>query len=79
MSRYMGRKVNPSRFDRSQIRSYVVLIPIAFIMILPIIYVIVMSCLPILHVSSLENQLGRISEILVGFLLLWEFHFQGIY
>lgn len=43
----MGRKVNPSRFDRSQIRSYVVLIPIAFIMILPIIYVIVTAFKPL--------------------------------
>lgn len=40
MSRYMGRKINPEKFDRSHIRSYLFLIPIAIVMILPIIYVV---------------------------------------
>lgn len=45
--RYMGKKVNPTRFDRSQIKSYAFLLPVAIIMALPIIYIIVTAFKPL--------------------------------
>lgn len=34
-----GTKINPTRFDKSQIKFYLVLIPVALFMVLPIIYI----------------------------------------
>ena len=37
---YQGNKINPSKFSRSQIKFYLILIPLCVVMILPIIYII---------------------------------------
>ena len=37
---FQGKKINPSRFHVSQIKFYVILLPVAVFMVLPIIYVI---------------------------------------
>ncbi|MDR1532604.1 MAG: carbohydrate ABC transporter permease [Clostridiales bacterium] len=37
---YQGSKINPTKFDRSQIGFYVVLVPLAFLMVLPIVYIV---------------------------------------
>jgi len=37
--RYQGTKINPNKFDRSQLKFYMVLIPMALLMILPVIYI----------------------------------------
>lgn len=47
MGRYMGRKVNPSKFDYSQIRSYLILTPVAIVMALPIIYIFITAFKPL--------------------------------
>lgn len=39
MSSFQGTKINPSRFDKSQIKFYFILIPFAIIMGLPIVYI----------------------------------------
>lgn len=39
--------INPSRFDRSQIKFYLVLLPIGFVMLLPIIFIFVNAFKPI--------------------------------
>ena len=50
--RYQGNKLNPSKFSRSQIPFFLVLIPLAFVFMLPIVYIFVTafkpwtSCLP---------------------------------
>lgn len=36
---YQGTKINPSKFDKSQIKFFVVLIPLAIFMALPIVYI----------------------------------------
>lgn len=39
-SSYQGNRINPSRFHRSQLKFYVILIPLCLFMILPIIYIV---------------------------------------
>ncbi len=39
MSSFQGTKINPSKFDKSQIKFYLILIPFAIIMGLPIVYI----------------------------------------
>lgn len=46
-NRYMGRKINPTAFDRSHIKSYLFLIPVAFVMVLPIVYIFVTAFKPL--------------------------------
>ncbi|CCQ97012.1 Binding-protein-dependent transport systems inner membrane component [[Clostridium] ultunense Esp] len=40
MASFQGTKINPTRFDKSQIKFYVILIPLALFMVLPIIFII---------------------------------------
>lgn len=40
MARFHGTKINPDRFDKSQLKFYLVLIPMAIFMGLPIVYII---------------------------------------
>ena len=47
MSKFTGRKINPTSFDRSQIKSYILLLPMAIIMTLPLIYVVVTAFKPL--------------------------------
>jgi len=44
---YQGTKVNPSKFHRSQLKFYAILIPLAFFMLLPIIFIISHAFKPI--------------------------------
>lgn len=37
---YQGNKINPSKFHRSQLKFYLILIPLCLVMILPIIYIV---------------------------------------
>ena len=37
---FQGTKINPKRFDRSQLKFYAVLVPMALFMVLPVIYII---------------------------------------
>lgn len=46
-NRYMGRKINPNTFDRSQIKSYLFLIPVAIVMGLPMVYIFVTAFKPL--------------------------------
>lgn len=46
-NRYMGRKINPNTFDRSQIKSYLFLIPVAIVMALPMVYIFVTAFKPL--------------------------------
>lgn len=39
-SSYQGNRINPTRFSRSQIKFYLILIPLCIFMVLPIIYVV---------------------------------------
>ena len=45
--RYQGNKINPSRFSRSQIPFYAVLIPLAVVYVLPIVYIFVTAFKPL--------------------------------
>lgn len=38
MAKYQGTKVNPAKFHRSQLKFYIILVPLAVFMILPILY-----------------------------------------
>jgi multiple sugar transport system permease protein len=40
MANFQGTKINPKRFDRSQIKFYLILAPLALFMILPVVYII---------------------------------------
>lgn len=37
---YSGTKINPDRFDKSQLKFYLILVPIAVIMLLPLLYIL---------------------------------------
>ncbi|HBM79747.1 MAG: carbohydrate ABC transporter permease [Clostridiales bacterium] len=39
MSSYQGTKINPTKFDKSQLKFYFILMPLAVFMLLPIIYI----------------------------------------
>ena len=45
-NRYQGTKINPTRYDRSQIKFFAVLIPLAVVMGLPIVYIFVTAFKP---------------------------------
>ncbi|KAA0561207.1 carbohydrate ABC transporter permease [Rossellomorea aquimaris] len=47
MSSFHGTKMNPDRFHRSQMKFYIVLIPLAVFMIMPIVYIISHAFKPI--------------------------------
>ena len=36
---FQGTKINPKRFDKSQIKFFIILVPIAFMMALPILFI----------------------------------------
>lgn len=40
MSSFQGTKINPTSFNKSQIRFYLILIPLAIFMILPVLYIV---------------------------------------
>ncbi|MGZ9583381.1 carbohydrate ABC transporter permease [Paenibacillus marinisediminis] len=46
MASFQGSKINPSRFDRSQFKFYLFLIPLSFFMILPIVFIFTQSLKP---------------------------------
>ena len=37
---FQGTKINPKRFDKSQLKFYIVLVPMALFMVLPVIYIV---------------------------------------
>ncbi|NTW96533.1 MAG: carbohydrate ABC transporter permease, partial [Erysipelotrichaceae bacterium] len=37
---FQGTKINPKRFDKSQLKFYAVLVPMALFMVLPVIYIV---------------------------------------
>lgn len=45
--RFHGQKLNPSRLDRSQIKIFAILIPLAVVMALPIVYIVVTAFKPL--------------------------------
>ena len=45
--RYQGHRINPTRFSRSQIPFYAVLLPLAVVYVLPIIYIFVTAFKPL--------------------------------
>jgi ABC-type glycerol-3-phosphate transport system permease component len=47
MSSFHGTKINPDRFDKSQIKFYLILVPLSIFMILPIIFIIFNAFKPI--------------------------------
>ncbi len=71
MSSYMGRKINPQRFDRSQIRSYLILIPVSIIMVLPIIYVVVTAFKPLNELFAYPPKFFVRNPSLQNFRDLW--------
>ncbi|AUS98273.1 ABC transporter permease [Clostridium thermosuccinogenes] len=44
---YQGTKINPSRFDKSQIKFFLVLVPLAAFMALPILYIVTTAFKPL--------------------------------
>ncbi|MDR0300594.1 MAG: carbohydrate ABC transporter permease [Streptococcaceae bacterium] len=47
MASFQGTKINPSRFDKSQLKFYAVLIPVAIFMGLPIVYIFMTAFKPL--------------------------------
>ena len=39
MAGYKGNGINPSKFDRSQIKIYIILLPLAVFMLFPIVFI----------------------------------------
>ena len=57
MSSYQGVMINPTRFHKSQIKFYLILIPLAAFMILPLIYIICHSFKPLDELFAFPPQL----------------------
>ncbi len=57
MSSYQGVMINPTRFHRSQIKFYLILIPLAVFMILPLIYIICHSFKPLDELFAFPPQI----------------------
>ncbi|MDR1704781.1 MAG: carbohydrate ABC transporter permease, partial [Clostridiales bacterium] len=40
MANFQGTKINPKRFDKSQLKFYIILTPLALFMLLPVVFIV---------------------------------------
>jgi multiple sugar transport system permease protein len=72
MANFQGTKINPKRFDRSQIKFFVVLTPLALFMILPVIYIINQAFKPLDELFRFPPTFIAQRPTLRNFRALWE-------
>ena len=65
--RYQGNKLNPSKFSRSQIPFFLVLIPLAFVFMLPIVYIFVTAFKPLDELFAFPPRFYAIRPTLDNF------------
>ncbi|MCR5153621.1 MAG: carbohydrate ABC transporter permease [Lachnospiraceae bacterium] len=71
-SKYMGAKINPKYFSASQIKFYLILIPLAVFMIIPVIYVINQAFKPLGELFAFPPTIFVKSPTLKNFKDLFE-------
>jgi multiple sugar transport system permease protein len=72
MANFQGTKINPKKFDRSQIKFFVVLTPLALFMILPVIYIINQAFKPLDELFRFPPTFIAQRPTLRNFRVLWE-------
>lgn len=72
MSRYQGTKVNPSRFSASQIKFYILLLPMALFMLLPIIYIFTTAFKPADELFKFPPSFFVVNPTFDNFKMLFE-------
>jgi len=68
---FQGSKLNPSKFDKSQIKFYVVLIPLALFMLLPVVYIINHALKPIDEIFRFPPTFIAQRPTLNNFRFIW--------
>ena len=68
---YQGKKINPTRFHPSQIKFYVILIPMAFFMIIPIVYLFTTAFKP-------QEELFKFPPSILVYKPTWQ-NFQDLF
>lgn len=69
---YQGTKINPKSFHRSQIKFYVILVPLALFMLLPLIYIVCHSLKPLDELFAFPPQIFVKNPTLDNFKNLYE-------
>ncbi len=71
MSKFQGSKINPTQFHRSQLKFYVILLPIALFMILPVVYIISHAFKPLDELFMFPPRFLVQKPTLDNFTMLW--------
>lgn len=67
-----GSRVNPQNFDRSQIKFYLILLPLALFMILPVVYIINHAFKPLDELFMFPPRFIVQKPTLDNFMMLWQ-------
>jgi multiple sugar transport system permease protein len=68
---FQGMRINPRRFDKSQIKFYVVLIPLALFMVIPILFIVSQAFKPIEELNRFPPTYIVESPTLMNFRMIW--------
>jgi multiple sugar transport system permease protein len=68
---FQGMRINPRRFDKSQIKFYVVLIPLALFMVIPILFIVSQAFKPIEELNRFPPTYIVESPTLMNFRQIW--------
>lgn len=68
---FQGTKINPKRFDKSQLKFYAVLVPMAIFMILPVVFIINQAFKPLDELFMFPPRFFVIRPTLQNFQDLW--------
>jgi ABC-type glycerol-3-phosphate transport system permease component len=71
MASFQGTKINPARFHRSQIKFFIILIPLAIFMILPVVYIINQAFKPLDELYRFPPTLIVEKPTMRNFQALW--------
>jgi len=64
---FQGTKINPKRFDKSQLKFYLVLVPMALFMVLPVVYIINQAFKPLDELFIFQPRFFVIKPTLKNF------------
>jgi ABC-type glycerol-3-phosphate transport system permease component len=68
---FQGTKINPKRFDKSQLKFYAFLIPMALFMVLPVVYIVNQAFKPLDELFMFPPRFFVLKPTLKNFIDLW--------
>lgn len=71
MSKFQGNKINPAKFHRSQLKFYVILLPLTVFMFLPVLYIINHAFKPLDELFMFPPRLFVQRPTMDNFRMLW--------